>query len=593
MPTASINSRRGFTAVELIVVLVLLAIFVGVTLVWVDRQRDEMLREEVRSILADLREGPRDGEVDLPEPVRRRLVHLLPDSADVLFAIVATEEENHETDFLVIRMAGYVLLKLWDDLPQEQIDSFFKTNGRASVRARPQYPEGITAYVGTGYYFVGGTLWHRDVGLTIQTVTRHTLDGQARVDGQPYREPFLYEGPRAGTGAIFTEDLALGVHTAQVATEYIITYQGRHVTKGTINSGPVTFEFVPASTPDHLAAPQDPKLDSQVRDALQLAEIREPKSKWAGLYDRSRNPQTSWRARGSRSEVALRLPVWDLNVPLPVDLAFEVEFHLLDAGEIHRGDSIVAVKDNKNLGYFSLRETRPFIEGREGEVPLRVVLKPSRGLALSNLNVTEYYNGPEITSEVLSIQIHRFNESEASPAVLSVRKIFKEFTGLDEPTMRVDAKKKVLARTGIDEQMFYKIEGMASLNPYRRENAVWGRLNIPAGDVTPALPFLIELLGDPAWVMPNGIAGKAAETLTYIGEPAIPPLVSALKHQNPDVRRRAASTLGTMSNKETREKMAPVVIDPLTEALNDEDAQVREAASLALQRFPEHRLAQD
>lgn len=40
------NRRRGFTAVELILVIVVLAILTGVSLVQVERQRQAMLREE-------------------------------------------------------------------------------------------------------------------------------------------------------------------------------------------------------------------------------------------------------------------------------------------------------------------------------------------------------------------------------------------------------------------------------------------------------------------------------------------------------------------------------------------------------------------
>ena len=155
--------------------------------------------------------------------------------------------------------------------------------------------------------------------------------------------------------------------------------------------------------PDQLAALPDPALDQQVRDTLRIVEVREPRNDAEML--------SGWRGpNGTRG--AMRMPVWELTEPLPVDLCLEVEIHLQDTDEIYSGLPIVVLKNTTRFGYCSPRDTGAFLGDREGVVPLRIVLKPSRGQALSNLKVTEYYNGPPITSEVLQARIDRFDDTE-------------------------------------------------------------------------------------------------------------------------------------------------------------------------------------
>ena len=513
--------------------------------------------DEVRSILSGLEAGPFDGEFELTDSARERLIHLLPGAADVLFAIVVADEE----DFLTRRRAGGVLLRLWGELSRESIESFLDTHARAYVHARPQYPQGIVAYVGTGYHFPGGAgLWRRGRGLTIHTVTRQTLDGQ------PTREPFHYDGPSASAGGIAIEDLSRGRHTAHVSTEYEIAYQGR-VIKGKVESGPVTFEVGPSSSPDLLAAPPDPELERQVRDSLGITEVNE-QTRYASRFHvlDPWEPQTYWREHDGHEEVGLHVPLWQLTEPLPVDLSLDVEFHVEHTGEVLRGDPLVVLKNRKQGGHFYPNDTRAFTAGREGFVPLRIVLKPSRAQALSTLEVTQYYNGPPITSEVVRAKVDRYRESEANAVVLRLREMHMEVTGLKRSTASPEELKRILAG-GINEneQVYLAIENMTALNPHTRRLGA-SSLAFPSGlPVEPALPFLVELLGDPDVALPTTPAGEAARALAAIGTPAIPPLVGALKHENPEVRQRAAYALNDMGSNEMRDAMTPLVAEPLIE----------------------------
>jgi HEAT repeats len=72
------------------------------------------------------------------------------------------------------------------------------------------------------------------------------------------------------------------------------------------------------------------------------------------------------------------------------------------------------------------------------------------------------------------------------------------------------------------------------------------------------------------------ISNVAADALVNIGSPAIPSLIEALKHQDSNLRWRAASVLGDLGT-----EAAPAV-SALTAALQDQDGQVRLYATLAL-----------
>ena len=63
-------------------------------------------------------------------------------------------------------------------------------------------------------------------------------------------------------------------------------------------------------------------------------------------------------------------------------------------------------------------------------------------------------------------------------------------------------------------------------------------------------------------------------SLKQIREPAVEPLIAALKDDNPDVRAMAAKTLGDIKN--------PRAVEPLISVLKDEDRDVRKNAVKAL-----------
>ncbi|MCD6215119.1 MAG: HEAT repeat domain-containing protein, partial [Candidatus Desulfofervidus sp.] len=70
---------------------------------------------------------------------------------------------------------------------------------------------------------------------------------------------------------------------------------------------------------------------------------------------------------------------------------------------------------------------------------------------------------------------------------------------------------------------------------------------------------------------------EAAEALVNIGEPAVEPLIQALKDEYSDVREEAARALGRIGDKRA--------VEPLINALKDEDSDVRMEAAEALDQM--------
>ena len=135
-----------------------------------------------------------------------------------------------------------------------------------------------------------------------------------------------------------------------------------------------------------------------------------------------------------------------------------------------------------------------------------------------------------------------------------------------------------------------QIERLYSEDPTERAYATVALGKI-GNRAAPAVPFLIGLLGDVAALkrdetlrygdnslsllpLDTNPAREAAKALSLIGEPATEPLVTALKHDDSDVRENAAYALGQI-----RDSRAA---GPLVAVLKDKDEDVVKEAIVAL-----------
>ncbi len=133
-----------------------------------------------------------------------------------------------------------------------------------------------------------------------------------------------------------------------------------------------------------------------------------------------------------------------------------------------------------------------------------------------------------------------------------------------------------------------QIEKLYSKDPLDRFDAL-GTLGKFGGRAAPAIPFLATILHDniqvrtgsgiifPGQELPltsTTIGWEAAKTLVKIGKPAVEALITALRHEDSNVRERSAYALAKIRD--------PRAVEFLIARLNDEVLRIRSVAALAL-----------
>lgn len=503
---------------------------------------------EIRQLLSEMHEIRGEIKPDISADVRDYLVSLQPDAGNALLTVIANSIDN------LNRRATNTLLQIWEHLTWEQINAYLQHSMECYIRYRSQYPQGFRAYIGTGYcvrYSWGG--WPRDKNFKVRTVSSRYLDDKL------WGQPFHYEGPGASSGDIRLDSLDLGQHSVYVVTQYEGQYKGWKFT-GNVRSEKYYFQIVRADTPDHLAAPRDPELDRLVHESLHIMEAEEPIiiNRAPSLWEPDPwEPQITWeKPDGTESDI--HVPVWKLTRQLPVDLCFDVEFHLEETGEVYKGDPMVVLKGSKHSGYFSMHYVTEFASGRDGFIPVRIILKPSRATALSHTTVTQYYTG-SITSDVVRVKVNHY---PAQAKQLWLRQMQLQFEALKR-------------ESATDPTVLCIIEGLVSTNPRKRFETARSLTSSEKHKLTPAIPFLIQLLGDNKGSFPGRSPVHAALfVLKRIGKPAVEPLIASLNEENANIRASSAMALGLIAD--TR------ATNPLIAALSDKESLVRGCVAQAL-----------
>lgn len=405
--------------------------------------------QDVRKMLAVLPEVHGESKPDIPKAMKDRMIELQPILGDALLDII------EDLDDKLNRRATNALLKIWDSLSNEQIENYFVTVFELWAEYRQLYPVGIEAYIAMNYrlneFSWSGVPEAEDV--RIKTTTRHFLDAE------PYRKAFSYEGPGARTGSIRTEDLELGEHSFYWITKYEVTYRDR-IFKGKVKSEVCTFEIVEAAEIDELGVEPNEDLEKQVRESFQITEIRsdyDTLHKRRGEKPNPWNPQARWTNKNGEI-FGVHTPVWKVTKKLPVDLCFDVEFHLEDTAEVFEGRRFVVLKGNTvEWNYFYLDGWQEFVKGRDSFVPVIMVLKPSKDAAFSNPYVTGYYNG-QIKTDVMRIKIWRWIKEKSSQVIKRYKQVWdniKNDFGLENI--------KVLAAELDDENLDVRIDAIKEL----------------------------------------------------------------------------------------------------------------------------------
>jgi hypothetical protein len=311
-----------------------------------------------------------------------------PKATNYLLSIIADRDDG------LNRRATNAFLQTWNETSVEQAETYFRRSFELSVKARKHYPIGADASIQMAYavrYGWGG--WPVEAKVQFDTRTSHFLDGKAM------GEPFAYQGPMACTGWVRTKDLRLGKHTLSLVVDYEFSHRGaKH--KGRLRSEEFSFEITDAEAPDGLAAARTPEDDAAVRDGFRMAETEE---RITGKGSDPRTSQITWSSP-SGGAGGLHVPVWKVSAGLPVDLCFDVEMRVVKTGETIPCDALFLRRGEAGQGYFIPRLPQDFAYGRSGLIPVKIILKPSRGLALTYPEVKHYYSGG-ITSDVLQVMV--------------------------------------------------------------------------------------------------------------------------------------------------------------------------------------------
>lgn len=167
-------------------------------------------------------------------------------------------------------------------------------------------------------------------------------------------------------------------------------------------------------------------------------------------------------------------------------------------------------------------------------------------------------------------------------AVIFITTIALQDSGYAQPKILVEN----IPATTPDEVKSY-IPDLCSDNPVKRVKAAAALANL-GEKAKDAVPYLIGMLDDTQFVLQqsginikatNSPAVQATSALISIGNPAVEPLITALKNENTDVRKYAAEALGYI--KDAR------AVKPLMAARSDRKTVVRDNAYRALMRIIE------
>jgi hypothetical protein len=365
----------------------------------------EELRQAFEAELPNLKDD-REGRWDLAPEMRELILESQPRAGDYLLSVIGNPKHP------LHRLAVNAFVQTWDSMTAEQIRTYLQKSLITTFYGRTKLPREVDAMIGMGYQFRHG--WGgRPASEKLNFVTRtiHSLD--ANQYGNPYRYPHASSG--CTTGWVKTKDLSVGRHTISFVVEFEADHHGKKVT-GSVRSDEFVFEMLPADTPDDLIAPKDAEVEKLVRKALRVVETEEElQDKRGGIvrFDKIApkdveqdwwRPQITWKEPDGKPN-GLHVPVWRLESPLPVDLCFEVTIRVEGTKEEFKGYPLVKQKGTtQHLGYFCPRETAALVKGRSGYVPVRLILKPSRAVALTSTNVTSYYPS-EIVTDVLRMKV--------------------------------------------------------------------------------------------------------------------------------------------------------------------------------------------
>jgi hypothetical protein len=374
--------------------------------------RGELLAylEDIRRQLEGLPSRYSQREKPIPLGLRGLIERRQPRSGDLLLDLLAGPYSE-------LRVSALQAFRdTWESLSADQLERFLRMQLTWHVAHRPRYPAKVDVKVYATFSARNGDLdyWPTLTGPRALALTTRTT---RLLNGRPYEPTRRERYPYLGGGAYRVQELPVGKHTIQSALEYEFVHRGERRT-GRIESVASHLEVTPADTPDDLIAPKSETLEKAVQSAFVVSEtddntfLPSPGPVALGIVKADPwYPQSGWFV-GDTLWLGLHVPRWHVKEALDVDLCFDVEVHDLKSGKRYPGGSLVVRRGETESGFLGPDDAKAFCAGRDGFVPVKVTLTPSRAVALSDPNVTRYYPGT-ITTPELRMKVYPRTESKA------------------------------------------------------------------------------------------------------------------------------------------------------------------------------------
>ena len=288
----------------------------------------------------------------------------------------------------VARMAADVLMQYRNQLTAEHWQSILK--GRQYViRQRESYPVGIHAHadsyslVPLGYVFI-----RAEESRILSTETKVYSDGK-----QMYPNGTRGLGWRDNSFYIGFGRLSVGPHTLQLKTTYELELGDVAVT-GVNTSPEYHVEITAADTPDHLAAEVDEQLIAQVEAAVMVTLKDEAQEVTYSVPVSTQSEEAGW----FKPIFKITVPAVKVTKPLPVSLCMNPEIYVEGEDKpltripwvVPAGKVSTRILENW-VGDPRLSRLLGRTARAEGRLPAKLVLRPSRELALSDPSIEKYY----------------------------------------------------------------------------------------------------------------------------------------------------------------------------------------------------------
>jgi hypothetical protein len=361
-------------------------------------------KDDIRRLLLEVHEGKDSSPVPVSDELRGLIAGHQPGSGDLLVSILAQPEHR------LYRRALRAFVATWDAAIPDQIDTYLHQAVSLTSTHRSKFPAKVGAMISVEAQLRDGwTGWPLQASTPFTFRTRTTRD----LDGKPYDKPFDYPYPFATVGWYKVGELPEGKHTIHAVMEYEFTQRGVK-RKGEIRSKESQFEVLPPDSRDELIAPASDALTKRVRSKFTIRENDYDPKGFAGYQpgtlpahgaEYNWFPQVTWKTRPSEF-AGLHCPLRMMSGPLDVDLCFDAEIEDLQTKTIYPADPIVVRAGQVERNWIVPRDVRAFAKGREGFVRVKVVLKPSRAVALTDPKVKSYYPDT-ITSDEIRMKVYQ------------------------------------------------------------------------------------------------------------------------------------------------------------------------------------------